>query len=168
MSEPDGEDGFCETYLVPIVGPSEENEPSIMSVEDLTMSSPSAVEKQSDSKDVPIEGSPAEGEANASFAEDGNSAADAVEDASAAVPAAAAADDDGDAGVPAGGAAERRNRPNRPRNRFRGRNYRLRSNSSGSERAGQDDSNDDPDVEAMIRRLVDEINQEVMRDVSFV
>ncbi|XP_065087877.1 DDB1- and CUL4-associated factor 8 [Ochlerotatus camptorhynchus] len=166
MSEPDNEDGFCKDNPIPTVGPPEENEPSNMSVEDETVSSPPVVKKQSDGKDVPIEGSPAEAEANATNAEDGNVAASvggAVEDASAAAaPAAAAADGDVDPEVPAAGAlaAERRNRPNRPRNRFRGRNYRLRSNSSGSERAAQDDSNDDPDVEAMIRRLVDEINQE--------
>lgn len=50
----------------------------------------------------------------------------------------------------------------RTRNRFRGRSYRQRSDSSSSEReeGRAEDSEQDPDVEAMIRRLVDEMNRE--------
>lgn len=158
MSEPACEDGFCKDNPVQTVTPPEQNEPSNMSVEDVAVSSGTVVEKKNDG---PIEDSPAEGEAIVSNAEIEDSAAP-VEDAGVAGPVVAAGDGSVDAAAPAGDAlvAERRNRSNRPRNRFRGRNYRLRSNSSGSERAAQDDSND-PDVEAMIRRLVDEINQEV-------
>uniref|UniRef100_A0A1Q3FF53 Putative wd-repeat protein n=1 Tax=Culex tarsalis TaxID=7177 RepID=A0A1Q3FF53_CULTA len=50
----------------------------------------------------------------------------------------------------------------RTRNRFRGRSYRQRSDSSSSERTADraEDGEQDPDVEAMIRRLVDEMNRE--------
>lgn len=51
----------------------------------------------------------------------------------------------------------------RTRNRFRGRSYRQRSDSSSSGRdedGAVDDGEQDPDVEAMIRRLVDEMNRE--------
>lgn len=157
MSEPDSEDGTSKDNLI---GPSEENEPSNMSVEDATVSSAPVVEKKNDCKDESIEDAPVEVETNETNPEVEDASAP-VEDAAEAT-SAAAGNGGVDAGPPAGGAlvAERRNRPNRPRNRFRGRNYRLRSNSSGSERGAQDDSNDNPDVEAMIRRLVDEINQE--------
>lgn len=165
MSEPDGEDGNSKENLITTVRPSEVNEPSNMSVEDASLSSAPVVEANNDCKDESIEDAPVEVETNATNPEVENASApvaDAAEDTSAAVPGAAAVNGVIDAGPPAGGAlvAERRNRPNRPRNRFRGRNYRLRSNSSDSERATQDDSNDNPDVEEMIRRLVDEINQE--------
>lgn len=51
----------------------------------------------------------------------------------------------------------------RTRNRFRGRSYRQRSDSSSSEQneGRAEDGEQDPDVEAMIRRLVDEMNREV-------
>ncbi|EDS43340.1 wd-repeat protein [Culex quinquefasciatus] len=50
----------------------------------------------------------------------------------------------------------------RTRNRFRGRSYRQRSDSSSSEQneGRAEDGEQDPDVEAMIRRLVDEMNRE--------
>lgn len=56
-----------------------------------------------------------------------------------------------------------RNAGSRSRNRFRGRSYRLRSDSSSSDiddSRANEDTNNDPDVDAMIRRLVDEMNRE--------
>lgn len=161
----------------PPLNSPEGTEPSKMSVEDETVSSsPLPTEEESKSVTETTKESSATGEdskavedttepkATTSGVSDGavatggeeegavaaNSAVDAAPEQAADAPAAAAAGREG-----------RRNRLNRPRYRFRGRNYRLRSNSSGSERGAQDDANEDPDVEAIIRRLVDEINQEV-------
>lgn len=165
MMEPDDDDESSNDKMLPLNNTPEVTEPSKMSVEDETVSSSPLPTEQSagiteatEDSSVTIESaehteSPPDNKATTSAASGTAPTVAGADGESAAV------NDIADA-VSAPPAEGRRNRHNRTRHRFRGRNYRLRSNSSGSEQAAQDDANDDPDVSAIIRRLVDEINQE--------
>ncbi|EAT35471.1 AAEL012362-PA [Aedes aegypti] len=148
----------------PLTSP-DDTEPSKMSVEDESASSSplptqpgkGVAEAAKDSSATGEEAKAAENAAEPNATTSAAGGAVVAEEAERA----AAAEADAPADPPAAAGERRRNRLNRPRYRFRGRNYRLRSNSSGSERGAQDDANEDPNVEDIIRRLVDEINQEV-------
>lgn len=136
----------------------EDSEPTKMSVEDETSSPPVENHAVTSAAEEATAG-------NASGSSEQRNGAEIPADSIAEPPEAEAAAPS--AVAPAEAAPASRNATARPRNRFRGRNYRLRSDSSGSEREGdraEDDTSNDPDVEAMIRRLVDEMNQEGERD----
>ncbi|XP_062542797.1 DDB1- and CUL4-associated factor 8 [Armigeres subalbatus] len=165
MSESDDKDDSSSDKTLPLINSPEVTEPSKMSVEDETISSSPLPTEQSTGVTEATEDSSVTLESP----DRTESAPEAKATTSATLATAPTAPGDDANNAPANDVADaasaavtegRRNRPNRTRHRFRGRNYRLRSNSSGSEQAAQDETNDDPDVAAIIRRLVDEINQE--------